>query len=121
MFVGLNKMNVYRIYPTLWNDGICSQAQTVYAIDRQPPRDTFPTSCSSRPKEDPAAYWDAPTFQRLLPPIGDAGCCYQPSQLNAVTWATLPSWLSFVQTKGYTLATELGKLKPYIDVYITGP
>ena len=113
--------NIYRIFPVLWNDGICKQAQTVYAVDRAPPSSAFPTSCSNRVKEDPAYYWDAPNFQRLLPPPGAAGCCYQPPALNAVTWATLPAWLSYVQTVGYTLNIDFSRLKPYGDIYITGP
>ena len=113
-------MNIYRIYPVLWNDGICKQAATVYAIDRQPPQSTIPTACSSRPKEDPAYYWDKSSFQRLLPPSPDS-CCYQPSELNAVTWSTLPAWFSFAQTKGFTLNVDFSRLKPYSDIYITGP
>ena len=99
--------NIYRIYPTLWDQG-----QTVYAIDRAPAG--IPTACSSRPRSDPAATWDSPTFQRLLPSTSWNG--------NAVTWATLPAWISYAQTLGYTLAenTSLGKLKPYGDLYIVG-
>jgi hypothetical protein len=113
-------MNLYRIFPVLWNQGTCTQAQTVYAVDRAPPPNTFPTSCSARPQEDPAYFWDNQTFHRLLPPAGCGGC-YQPASLNGVTWPSLPSWLSFVQTKGYTVTTDLSTLKPYSDVYITGP
>ncbi len=114
-------MNIYRVYPTLWTGGICNQAATVYAVDRAPPPNTFPVQCCSRPKEDPASSWDSSTIQRLLPtPSMTAGCC-GPSELNAVTWATLPSWLSFVQSNGYTLNVEFSRLKPYSDVYITGP
>ena len=105
-------MNTYRIFPVLWNQNPCTQALTVYAIDRQPPS-TIPTSCSARVKEDPAYYWDTPTFQRILPPVN--------TDINAVTWSTLPAWISFAQTKGFTLNTDLTKLKPYSDVYITGP
>jgi len=108
-------MNVYRIYPVLWNDGICKQAQTVYASDRCP--NTFKTACSSRPKEDPAYYWDSPTFQRLLPPPNIGGC----HQFNSVTWFNLPEWLSYVQTIGYTINVNFSSLKPYNDIYITGP
>lgn len=110
---------LYRIYPVLWNDGICSQAQTIYAIDRAPPAGTFPTACSSRPKEDPAYYWDSSSFQRLLPPT--TGDCCQPAGRNAVTWSTLPAWLSSVQTYGYTLTVDLSRLTPHRDLYITGP
>jgi hypothetical protein len=112
--------NIYRIFPVLWNDGICKQAQTVYAIDRAPPPDTLRIACSSRVKEDPAYYWDSSTFQRLLPP-STPGCCYQPEQLNAVTWSTLPAWLSYAQSTGYVLNVEFSRLKPFSDIYITGP
>lgn len=113
-------MNIYRIFPVLWNDGICKQAQTVYAIDRQPPSNTFATTCSQRVREDPASSWESPTFQRLRPPPDSTGCCYQPPTLDAVTWSTLPLWLSFVQSKGYTLNVDFSKLKPYSDIYIQG-
>jgi hypothetical protein len=111
--------NLYRVYPTLW-DGQgngCFGGQTVYAIDRTPA--AIPTACSSRPRADPASTWDSPTFQRLLPPPGSPGCW---GNQNAVTWATLPAWISYIQTLGYTLAenTSLGKLKPYGDLYIVG-
>ena len=113
--------NIYRIFPVLWNDGICKQAQTVYAVDRTTPSLAFETSCSSRVKEDPAYYWDGSSFQRLLPPANVDGCCYQPPALNAVTWSTLPAWLSYAQTKGYTLNVDFSRLKPYSDIYVTGP
>jgi hypothetical protein len=114
-------MNIYRIYPFLWNDGTCQLAQTVYAIDRQPSNNTIPTCCSRRPKEDPAYYYDTSNTQRLLPPPNTPGCCYQPSNLNAVTWAMIPAWLSYVQSVGYTVTSDLSRLKPYSDIYITGP
>jgi hypothetical protein len=38
-----------------------------------------------------------------------------------VLWTTLPAWLSFAQSQGYTLTTELSTLKPYSDIYIRGP
>jgi len=112
--------NIYRIYPVLWNDGICKQAQTVYAIDRSPPPNTFMTICSSRPKEDPAYYWDNPVFQRLLPEPNRSGC-YQPSQLNSVRWGCLPAWLSYIRQFGYTVQGDLSSLKPFKDIYIEGP
>lgn len=101
-------MPVYRLYPTLWNDGTNMMAQTVYAIDRTPPLLT--TICSRRPCEDPSFYWLGPVFQRIVPQ--DAYC-------NAVTWATLPSWLSYASSLGYTYT--LDAVKPYSDIYITGP
>lgn len=111
----MNKMsNLYRIYPVLWKDASCQQALTVYAIDRPTP--LIPTSCSARAREDPAYYWDTPTFQRLLSPPGIS----QPQQGNAVIWATLPAWLSYIQTLGYTINTDFSRLKPYSDIYITG-
>jgi len=112
--------NIYRIFPVLWNDGICKQAQTVYAIDRASP--VIPSSCSSYVREDPAYYWTNSNgnFQRLQPPT-NCGTCYQPPMLNAVTWGGIPAWLSYVQTLGYTLNTDLSVLKPYSDIYIQGP
>lgn len=113
--------NIYRIFPVLWNDGICKQAETVYAIDRTSP--LIPTSCSHYVKTDPAYYWSdsvgSGNFQRLLPP--QAGGCYQPSALAAVTWSMLPTWLSYVQTLGYAITSDLSKVKPYSDIYLTGP
>jgi len=94
-------------------------AQTVYAIDRSP--NTFATCCSRRTEKDPAYYWDNSTFQRILPPPNTTGTCCQPSVYNSVTWTTLPVWLSYVQTLGYTVTTDLSTLKPYSDIYITGP
>ena len=112
--------NIYRIFPVLWNDGICQQAQTVYAIDRAAP--TIPSSCSHYVREDPAYYWTSQNgnFQRLLPPTNCSGC-YQPPILNAVTWSIIPAWLSFVQSLGYTVKSDLSSLKPYSDIYISGP
>ena len=114
-------MNIYRIFPVLWNDGICQKAQTVYGIDRAPSLTTFKTSCSARVKEDPASSWAEPTYQRLLPMPASSTCCYQPPSLNAVTWANLPAWLSYAQSIGYTLQIDFSKLKPYSDIYILGP
>ena len=110
-------MNIYRIYPTLWEGTGCIGALTVYAIDRASA--SIPSSCSSRPRADPASSWDSPTFQRLLPPA-NSGCGTNP---NAVTWSTLPAWISWVMTQGYTLSegSSLMTLKPYGDLYIVGP
>ena len=113
--------NIYRIFPVLWNDGICKEAQNVYAVDRMPPNNTFKTCCSTRVKEDPAYYWDMSNFQRLLPPPQMADCCYQPQILSSVIWSTLPMWLSYIQTVGYTLNVDFSRLKPHSDIYITGP
>ena len=113
--------NTYRIYPTLWNEGICQMAQTVYAIDRQPPPNTFATCCSRRTEKDPAYYWDNSTYQRILAPPNTTGNCCQPASLNSVTWSLIPAWLSYVETLGYTVVTDLTKLKPYMDIYISGP
>jgi len=117
--------NIYRIYPQLWSEGACWQAQTVYAIDRQPPPNTFPTQCSRRQSEDPSYWYDSMTFQRILPPPQDSGfsqtCCYQSSSWNAVTWRTLPLWLSYIQSVGYTVTTNLTDLTPFTSIYISGP
>jgi hypothetical protein len=113
---------VYRIYPTLWEGSACEGAQTVYACDRVPANNAFPTQCSRRPKEDPASTWDSPTFWRLLPPPDVAGC-YQPASQNAITWASLPSWISWIMGKGFTVqgGFSLSSLKPYGDLWILGP
>lgn len=113
--------NIYRIFPVLWNDGICKQAQTVYAINRPSP--IIPSTCSNYVREDPAYYWTNSNgnFTRILPPPASGSCCYQPTILNAVNWTDLPSWLSYVQSLGYTITSDLSSLKPYSDVWITGP
>ena len=111
--------NIYRIYPVLWNDGICNQAQTVYAIDRSTTK--IQSMCSSRVKEDPAYYWDNPTFQRLLPAPQTASGCYQPQSLNSVKWQCLPAWLSYIGTLGYAFQGDMSNLKPMKDFYIVGP
>jgi hypothetical protein len=101
-------MNIYRIYPTLWEGTGCTGSITVYAIDRQSP--LIPSCCSSRPRADPASSWDSPTFQRIL------------SYGTAVTWSTLPAWISWAMSQGYTLSEgSLTNLKPYGDLYIVGP
>jgi len=104
-------MNIYRLYPTLWNDGTNMMAVTIYAIDRAPPP-PIQTSYSRRPTEDPSYYWLGQTFQRILPTDNSSNC---------VTWAQLPAWLSFATSQGYTVQGDLGKLKPFSDIYITGP
>jgi hypothetical protein len=107
--------NIYRIIPFLWNDATqsqnCQMAQTIYGIDRAPAN--LKTVCAGRPKEDPASYWDGPTIARLILPSAGYN---QP-----VTWSTLPQWLSYAQTQGYTIVGDLGKLKPYSEIYISGP
>lgn len=104
-------LNIYRIFPVLW------ETQTVYGIDRTPASASIPTSCSTRVKEDPAYAWDGSTFQRLLPPHTHASMF----DIQAITWKTLPQWLSYVQSIGYTLNVDFSKLKPYSDIYISGP
>lgn len=107
--------NIYRVYPILWEGQGCMDGQTVYAIDRLSP--VIPTICSKRPRADPAFTWDSPTFQRLRLPT--SGICNS----DAVTWSSLPSWISYVSTIGYSLLdnSALTQLKPYSDLYITGP
>ena len=102
---------VYRISPMLWTDAREGRSLQVYRIDRVAPG--LPTACTRRPKEDPGSVWDGTTALRLLPPPG-SGC------EQAVTWATLPAWLSFAQAQDYSIP-PLHKLTPYGDVYITGP
>ena len=108
-------MAVYRISPMLWTDATGGTSMTVYYIDRSAPG--LPTACTRRPKEDPASVWDGTTSQRLLPPPGSF------TTERAVTWSTLPQWLSYAQTQGYTLGATFAtqKLTPYTDIYITGP
>ena len=110
--------NIYRIYPVLWNEGNCQQAQTVYAIDRSPPPNTFATICSVRPKEDPAYYWDNPIFQRLLPDPNAIGC---KQSSYSVRWSSLPAWLSYITQFGYTVKGDFSNLQPFSDLYILGP
>lgn len=114
---------VYRIYPTLWEGSACTGAQTVYACDRAAPSEIFLTECSRRPKEDPASIWESPTFWRLLPPPDVNGCCYQPSNMNAVTWSSLPTWISWIMGKGFTIqgGYSLSLLKPNADLWIVRP
>ena len=113
-------MNLYRIYPVLWNEGNCQMAQNVYAIDREPPPNTFPTCCSSRVKEDPAYYWEGSTFKRLLPLSPSSGC-YQPPVFNSVRWSCIPGWLSQIRTFGYTYQGDISNLTPNREFYIQGP
>jgi hypothetical protein len=108
--------NIYRISPFLWNDATpsqnCQMAQTIYGVDRAPA--ALATVCAARPKEDPASYWEGRTLARLVLP---ATAGYN----VPVTWSTLPQWLSYAQTQGYTIVGDIGKLKPYSDFYIQGP
>ena len=99
---------MYRIFPVLWTEG--QESKMVYAIDRSAP--DIRSICSRREKEDPAYYWDAPIFQRLVMPDSLA-------MGNSVTWERLPAWLSYVQTLQYTVQTSLSSLAPYGDVYIS--
>ncbi len=87
---------------------------TIYGIDRAPAN--LKTQCSSRPKEDPAAYWDGRTIARLILP-NTANANYN----EPVTWASLPQWLSYALAQGYTIVGDLGKLKPNTEFYISGP
>ena len=115
--------NIYRIYPQLWSQGGCFQAQTVYAIDRQPPPNTFQTQCSTRQYDDPAYWYEGNNFQRILPPPAGFSqqCCFQSPSWNAVTWRSIPLWLSYVQSVGYTVTTDLSTLTPFTSIYISGP
>ena len=102
--------NIYRLTPVLWTHR--DQSLTVYAVDR--PLPAIRTQCSARPKEDPASYWDSTTVHRLLP-------TWDGSEIDAVTWSTLPRWLSYIQTVGYVADVDFSELKPYSDIYIRGP
>ena len=111
--------NIYRIIPFLWNDATpnqnCQMAMTIYGIDRAPAN--LKTQCSSRPKEDPASYWDGRTIARLIAPAGAGTGGYN----DPVTWSTLPTWISYALAQGYTIVGDLGKLKPNTEFYISGP
>ena len=109
--------NIYRIIPFLWNDARqgLQTAVTAYGADRAPAN--LDTACASRPKEDPASYWDGPTIARLVMPAAAAGGC----PAAAVTWQSLPAWMSYAQAQGYTIVGGIGKLKPYSEFYISGP
>ena len=108
--------NIYRIIPFLWNDATpnqnCSMALTIYGIDRAPANPNLKTVCSSRPKEDPASYWDGRTLARLILPNSGYN--------EPVTWTTLPQWISFALSQGYTIVGDLGNLKPNTEFYISG-
>ena len=110
----MNTNNIYRIYPVLWSDG--TNTYNVYGIDRILSSTAFKAQCSQRIREDPACIWDSRTFQRLIPPGNDSTY-----PISAITWSNLPSWLSYVQTLGYSLNIDFSKLKPYSDLYISGP
>lgn len=115
--------NIYRIIPFLWNDATpsqnCQMAMTIYGIDRSPAN--LKTQCSSRPKEDPASYWDGRTIARLIAPTSGIGSIGSIGSNESVTWSTLPQWLSYAQSQGYTIVGDLGKLKPNTEFYISGP
>jgi hypothetical protein len=117
--------NLYRLYPTLWNDGDgqCQQALTVYAVDCGIAKPLFPTACSRRPSEDPAYSWAAPTFQRILPPSppGGLGSPGNYGALTSVGWSGLIGWIQSVAPLGYVIQGDLSRLKAYSDVYILGP
>jgi hypothetical protein len=115
--------NLYRLYPTLWNDGDgqYQQALTVYAIDCGSAAPLFPTACSRRPREDPVFFWGSPTFQRILPPSSSPGQPNVYGALTSVSWSGLIAWIQSVAPLGYTIQGDLSKLKAYSDVYILGP
>lgn len=94
---------IYRIFPFLWND------VTIYGIDRTP--SNLKTQCTSRPKEDPAYYWGS-SVQRL---------CLSDTDTGNVTWFTIPVWLSYASTQGYSIVGDLGRLKPNTEFFISGP
>jgi len=99
-------MSLYRISPFLWNQNGCMQSLTVYGISCC--ATDLPSVCTTRPQEDPAYYWDSPTFQRLL----------MPNRVDSVTWSNLPAWLSFAQSKGYILVSDISKLTVAGDLWI---
>ena len=107
--------NLYRLSPVLWEgtgNGY-GTSQTVYAIDRVPPPLASFICCTTRDTSDPAAYWDCRQFNRLksLDPYNVRG---------GITWFTLPSWLSFAASYGYTVSPLTKELNPFTDIYIVG-
>jgi len=110
----------YRLSPVLWDRVPGQHTATVYSIDRMPdgPLSAFVTCCA-RCKDDPAWWWAGPTFHRLVMPPGVTGCCMGPQDIsNAVVWAQLPSWLSWVQGQGYSLSegVSFAKMGPNDEI-----
>lgn len=99
---------LYALQPFLWTQNPCTQALTIYSIS--PCGSRLPSACSARPQEDPAYYWDNPTLQRIL----------MPNRTDSVTWTTLPTWLSFAETQGYTIVSDICSLTPFSTIYIRG-
>jgi len=99
-------MSLYRVSPFLWTQNPVTQALTVYSIS--PCGSDLPSACSARPQEDPAYYWDAPTLQRLL----------MPNRSDPVTWSSLPTWIAFAESRGFTIVGNISKLTPYSEFYI---
>jgi len=90
----------YRLSPVLWDKIPGNYTATVYAIDRIPlgPLASY-VKCTSRCQTDPAYFWSGNTFLRLTKPADFTSC----SDLtwDAITWQTLPAWLSFAESLGY--------------------
>jgi hypothetical protein len=108
--------NIYRLSPVLWEgrSNGSGTAQTVYAIDRIPPPLTSFITCTARDTSDPAAYWDARTFNRLK-------SLDQYNVRGGITWFDVPAWLSFAASYGYTVSPLTSELTPFKDIYIVGP
>jgi hypothetical protein len=107
----------YRISPVLWDNAPRQYTATVYGIDRMPegPLSNYVTCCT-RCKDDPAYTWSGSTYFRLVMPSNLGSCCTGPQDVgNAVVWATLPSWLSWAMSQGYTLGSSIDKIEPLKD------
>jgi hypothetical protein len=106
----------YRISPVLWTGIPGNYEATVYGIDRMPhgPLASL-VCCTPRSYDDPAYFWAGATFLRLKSPRDLLECCSGPQNIwDAVVWATLPAWLSYVRSLGYT--TTESNYDPYKDI-----
>jgi len=107
----------YRLSPVLWTNVPGNYSATVYAIDRIPngPLASY-VRCTSRCKDDPAYWWSGSTFMRLTKPQEIGSCCSGPENVwDAITWQTLPAWLSFAEGLGYSVSDSC-KMDPNKDL-----
>jgi hypothetical protein len=107
----------YRLSPILWDNVPGKYTATVYGIDRMPdgPLAQY-VRCCSRCKDDPSYTWAGSTYFRLVMPPGLGSCCNGPQNIgDAVVWATLPTWLTWAESQGYTLADSIDKIDPLRD------
>ena len=69
----------------------------------------------------PAPNLDTTTarFTDICDPLGSPCSLLLLLQGQYVTWDRFWEWLSYAETKGYTLATTLDKISPYSTIIIT--